>query len=208
MIHKSCVEFVDLTASKAPVPGGGGVSSMVGALGIALGSMVGNLTVGKKKYADVQDDIQAILGKAKALQDELMDLVLKDAESFEPLAKAYSLPKETPEEKAEKDKIMEAALRDACIVPMTIMEKCYESMKLQEELAAKGTKIALSDVGVGVMLLKSALIGASLNIYINASLMKDGEYAAQLSKKCDDLVQSGSQLADKVFESVMKEIRG
>ena len=121
---RSCEEFVDVLASKAPVPGGGGASALVGAIGMALGNMVGSLTVGKKKYADVEEEMWELKGKADALQKELLALIERDAEVFEPLSKAYGMPRETEEEKAEKARVMEIVLKDACSVPMEIMEKC------------------------------------------------------------------------------------
>jgi len=205
MIEKSCVEFIDILASKEPVPGGGGASALVGAIGMALGSMVGNLTLGKKKYADVQDDIEVILKKAKTLQDELMQLVLKDAEVFEPLSKAYGLPKETDAEKAEKDRVMEEALRLASGVPIDIMEKAVECIGLHEELAQKGTRIAISDVGAGVLFVKSALIGASLNIYINTKLMKDREHAENINKRANEMLAKYTKAADEIFEAVLAQ---
>ena len=159
----SCEEFVDVLASKAPVPGGGGASALVGAIGMALGNMVGSLTVGKKKYADVEADIIALKEKATALQADFLRLVEADAEAFEPLAKAYGMPRETEEEKAEKARVMAIVLKDACAVPMEIMEKCCEAIDVIEEFAAKGSALAISDAGVGVVFCKAALLGASLN---------------------------------------------
>ena len=202
MVEKSCVEFVRMLASGAPVPGGGGASAMVGALGVALGSMVGNLTVGKKKYESVQEDIKAVLEKAKALQDEFMGLVEKDAEVFEPLSRAYGLPRNTEEEKRKREEVMEEALRLACSVPMKIMEKSLEAVSLHEELAVKGSKLAISDVGVGVLFCKSALMGASLNVYINTKLMKDREYALKINEEAGRMLDNGIKRADKVYADV------
>lgn len=208
MTDKSCREFVDVLASKAPVPGGGGASALVGAVGMALGSMVGNLTLGKKKYADVQEDIQKILKKAEGLQEELLQLVEKDAEVFEPLSKAYGLPKNTEEEKRKRDKVMEEALRMACSVPIKIMEKSLEAIELHEELADKGTRIAISDVGVGVLFCKSALKGASLNVFINTKLMKDREYAQNINDSTEKMLEEGIARADKVYEKIESGIKG
>lgn len=205
--NKSCREFVDVLASKEPVPGGGGASALVGAIGMALGSMVGNLTLGKKKYADVQEDIKAILNKAKILQDELIALVEKDAKVFEPLSKAYGLPRSTEEEKKKRDKVMEEALRIACSAPLKIMEKALEAMELHEELAHKGSRIAISDVGVGVIFLKSALMGASLNVFINTGMMKDRDYADEIDKKADAMLEEGMKKADRIYARVESEIR-
>lgn len=207
LTKKSCLEFADALASSAPVPGGGGASAMVGALGIALGSMVGNLTLGRKKYLDVQEDIKIILGKAKLLQSELLSLVEKDAEVFEPLSKAYGLPKSTEEEIKKRNEIMEEALRLACSVPIEIVEKTMDTIVLHEELEAKGTRIAISDVGVGVLFCKSALMGAALNVFINTKLMKDREYADQINAKVDELLQSGIEKADKIYKKVESSLR-
>ena len=180
-----CDEFVTVLASKAPVPGGGGASALVGAVGTALGNMVGSLTVGKKKYA-----------------------AERDAEVFEPLSKAYGMPKETEEEKAEKARVMEAALKEACSVPMEIMEKCCEAIDLLVEFAAKGSVLAISDAGVGAAFCKAALEGASLNVYINTKSMADREYAESLNKKCDEMLEKYTKIAEDVFESVLGRLKG
>jgi methenyltetrahydrofolate cyclohydrolase len=208
MTEKSCIEFLELLSSGSPVPGGGGASAMVGALGMALGSMVGNLTLGKKKYENVQEDIMVILKKAELLQNDLTALVEEDAEVFEPLSKAYGLPKSTEEEKLKRDEIMEAALRLACSVPEKIMEKALEAITLHEELAVKGTRIAISDVGVGVLFCKSALMGASLNVFINTKLMKDRDYAAEINRKTDNMLSEGAVRADRVYSEVESSIKG
>lgn len=207
MLDKSCKEFIDVLSSAAPVPGGGGASAFVGTIGMALGSMVGSLTLGKKKYADVQEDIKVLLEKSDAIQKELIALVDKDAEVFEPLSKAYGLPKETDEQKAHKDKVMEEALDLACSVPMKIMEKALEAIKLHEEYAAKGTAIAISDVGVGVLFCKSALLGASLNVFINTKLMKDRNNAEVLNSRAERMIDEGTEKADKIYADVFAQIQ-
>lgn len=204
---KSCREFITELGSKAPVPGGGGASALVGAVGTALGNMVGSLTVGKKKYADVEGDIISLMGKAEKLMDELMVLVDRDAEVFEPLSRAYGLPKETDEQKAEKDRIMEACLRDACSVPLEIMEKCCEAIELQVDFAAKGSTIAISDAGVGVAFCKAALQGASLNVFINTNSMKDKEYAEKLNVKATEMLEKYTAMADEVFNGVYNRLK-
>jgi len=203
----TCEEFVDVLASKAPVPGGGGASALVGAIGMALGNMVGSLTVGKKKYADVEADILALKEKATALQADFLRLVEADAEAFGPLAKAYGLPKETEEQKAEKARVMAIVLKDACAVPMEIMEKCCEAIDVIEEFAAKGSALAISDAGVGVVFCKAALLGASLNVYINTKSMEDKEYASSLNEKADKMIADYSEKADKIFAAVNARLR-
>ena len=204
---KTCEEFVDVLASKAPVPGGGGASALVGAIGMALGNMVGSLTVGKKKYADVEADIIALKEKATALQADFLRLVEADAEAFEPLSRAYGLPKSTPEEIAEKEEIMENALNVACGVPIEIMKTCARGIDLVEVFAAKGSRIALSDAGVGATLLKSAMQGASLNVYINTKSMKDRRKAEELNHLADSLREEYEAKADRIFAEVNSRIR-
>ena len=204
---KPCDEFVAVLATKAPVPGGGGASALVGALGTALGNMVGSLTVGKKKYADVEAEIKELQAKSDGLQKELLHLIERDAEVFEPLSKAYGLPKNTEEEKAEKARIMEAALKEACSVPMEIMEKCCEAIDVIEIFAKKGSLIAISDAGVGAAFLKAALEGASLNVFINTKSMADREYAQALNEKADQMLFEYGTKAAAVFDTVKARLR-
>ena len=199
-----CNEFVEVLGSKAPVPGGGGASALVGAIGTALGNMVGSLTVGKKKYADVEEEMCELRKKADELQKELIE---RDAEVFEPLSKAYGMPRETEEEKAEKARVMEIVLKDACSVPMEIMEKCCEAIEIIVEFAAKGSTLAISDAGVGAAFCKAALQGASLNVYINTKSMKNREYAEELNAKCDAMLEKYTKIADEVFESVLGRLK-
>ena len=195
-------QFIAELASKEPVPGGGGASALMGAIGMALGNMVGSLTVGKKKYADVQDEIIVLKGKADALQDEFLALIAKDAVVFEPLSKAYGMPKDTEEEKAEKARVMAKALKDCCEVPLEIMRACAKSIDLHEEFAAKGTAIAISDVGCGVIACKAAMQAASLNVFINTKSMADRAMADAFNKEANDLLKSYCAKSDKIFEDV------
>ncbi len=204
--EKSSREFVEVLSSKEPVPGGGGASALVGAVGCALGNMVGSLTVGKKKYADVEADIIALKEKADILQAQLLELVDKDAEAFEPLAKAYGMPKETDEEKAKKAEVMEAALKTACGVPLEIMRKCAEAIELIEQFAAKGSRLALSDAGVGASFCKAALYGASLNVFINTKAMTDRETAGKFNKEALEMMEEYGSRADRVFDTVKKSL--
>lgn len=202
-----CTEFVEVLASKAPVPGGGGASALVGAIGTALCNMVGSLTVGKKKYAAVEAEISGLMEKATELQNALLELIEKDAEVFEPLSRAYGLPKETEEERAEKARVMEGCLRDACSVPMDIMRRCCEVIDLIGVFAEKGSVLAVSDAGVAAACCKGALKGASLNVYINTKSMKNREYAEKLNKECDGMLAKYGPMADEIFDSVLAKLR-
>ena len=185
MMNESCSRFLAELASKAPTPGGGGTAALVGAAGVALGNMVGCLTVGKKKYAAVEADILTLNERAGALRAELEALVQADAEAFAPLAAAYGLPKDTPEQAAHKAAVLETALDAACAVPLEIMGKCAEGIALVEEYAAKGSALAVSDAGCAAVLCKAALQAASLNVFINTKLMTDKTHAAALDAQAD-----------------------
>ena len=204
---QTCEDFIEVLASKAAVPGGGGASALAGAIGIALGNMVGSLTVGKKTYADVEEEIIECKKKADEIAKEFLELMDKDAEAFEPLSKAYGLPKSTPEEIAKKAEIMEEALNTACGVPIEIMKTCARGIDLVEVFAAKGSRIELSDAGVGATLLKSAMQGASLNVYINTKSMKDRRKAEELNHLADFLREEYEAKADRIFAEVNSRIR-
>ena len=169
--------------------------------------MVGSLTVGKKKYAGVEADIIELKEKADILQKQLLMLVDEDARAFEPLAAAYGMPKETEEEKARKAEVMEEALKTACAVPLEIMHKFCEAIELIEEFAAKGSRLALSDAGVGAAFCRAALYGASLNVFINTKAMADRELAQKLNAEADGMMQAYGIRAEKVFGSVSESLR-
>jgi formiminotetrahydrofolate cyclodeaminase/kynurenine formamidase len=206
MRAQSCEDFVHALASKAPVPGGGGAAALVGAVGTALGNMVGSLTIGKKKYADVWEEIGSLKGKADQLQEDLLTLIERDAQVFEPLSRAYSLPKGTPEEIAHKEQVMEAALREACSVPMEIMAKSCEAIDLLQDFAAKGTAIAISDAGCGAACTKAALQSAALNVFINTKGMKDRNYAEALNQKAKEMLKTYVIKADEIYQLVTDKV--
>ena len=207
MMEQSCTRFLAELAGKAPVPGGGGASALVGAAGVALGNMVGCLTTGKKIYAAVEADIQTLNAKAEALRRELEALVQADAEAFAPLAAAYGLPKDTPAQAAHKAAVLEAALDTACAVPLEIMQKCAEGIVLVEQYAAKGSVLAVSDAGCAAALCKAALQSASLNVFINTKLMTDRPRADALDAQADALLNEYVPRADAVFASVTNKLR-
>ncbi len=209
MIEKQLIgEWTDTLASKAPVPGGGGASALSGALAAALGQMVANLTVGKKRYADVEEEMRQHLFALNSLQMELMALADKDAEVFAPLAAAYGMPTDTPEQKAEKERVMEERLLAASLVPMQIMEKASAMLDILALLEKKGSRMAVSDVGVAVQLARTALTGAVMNVYINIKSMKNREKARELEDQAEKLITEGTRLADEIYENVRKRLAG
>ncbi|MGN0802093.1 MAG: cyclodeaminase/cyclohydrolase family protein [Candidatus Faecivicinus sp.] len=196
--QKSCREFVEVLASNAPVPGGGGAAALVGAIGTALGNMVGSLTVGKKKYASVEAEIIALKEKCDGLQKDLLDQVPADAVGFEPLAKAYGIPKDNPD----RDKILEDATIVACAVPMKIMELCCEAIEAISVFAEKGSRLAVSDAGCGAVCCKAALQSASLNVFINTKSLKNREVAEEMNAKANGMLDKYCAMADEIFAGV------
>lgn len=198
--------FLEQLSSGAAVPGGGGSAALAGALAAALGQMVANLTVGKKRYADVEEEMQQYLFRMNIMQMEFVALADADAEVFAPLAEAYRMPKGTAEELARKDRVMEERLMAASLVPLQIMEKSTELMKILEEMSRKGSTMAISDVGVGIQFARTALLGAVMNVYINTKSMNDRSEAESLNLKAGRLVAEGTKLADAIYAQVMKQI--
>ena len=203
-IDMSVTEFAEVLASKAAVPGGGSASALVGALGVALGAMVGNLTVGKKKYADVEPNIIGLLDRSAKLQGEFLRLVDADIESFGPLSKAYGIPKDDPS----RESAMEEALRQASVVPMEIMRACAEAIDIIAEFAEKGSVMAISDSGVGAACARAAIIGASFNVYINTKSMTDREYAAKINAEAEALLEKYVAKAGGIVEYVYGKVCG
>ena len=201
-------EYVDILSSKSPVPGGGGTSAMVGALGCALGNMVGSLTVGKPKYKEYEDQLWTLKDKAKQIQNELLTLTDRDPVVFERLSQAYKMPKSTAEEKHAKDEEMEKCLRDACQVPLNIMDACARAIKVIEDFAKLGSPLAISDAGVGAVFCKAALQGAALNVYINTKYMKNREYANEQNAIAESYVEKYCPRADRIYMKVDEKVHG
>ena len=198
MTMANCREFVAVLASDAPAPGGGGAAALVGAIGTALGNMVGSLTVGKKKYAEVEAEIIALKAKCDALQTELLNQVEMDEVNFLPLAKAYGIPKDDPN----RDKVMEEATIIACSTPVKIMELCAEAMECIKVFADKGSRLAVSDAGCGAVCVKAAMQAASLNIFINTKTLKNRAVAEEMNAKALGMLDKYCAMADEIFNTV------
>lgn len=208
LMNLSCEAFLEDLAGSAPAPGGGGAAALVGAAGAALGNMVGSLTVGKKKYAAVEADILILNRRATALRKRLEGLVQADADAFTPLAAAYKLPKETPEQQAHKAAVLETALEGACAVPLEIMSACCEGIALAAEYAEKGSVMAVSDAGCAALFCKAALQAAGLNVSINTRLMADNAHAAALNAQADAMLAEFVPQADQIYEKLTHSLRG
>lgn len=195
-------EFVKELSSGSPIPGGGGASALAGVLGSALGQMVANLTVGKKKYASVESEILECQKKMEQLLEEFFQLADQDEEVFKPLAAAYRLPSQTEEERAYKEQVMEQCSYEASLVPLQVMKCASDMLDIMEVLAEKGSRMAVSDVGVGVQFIRTALSGAAMNVFINTASMKDRGRAVSLNQKAQNMLECGMVQADVVYDKV------
>jgi formiminotetrahydrofolate cyclodeaminase len=200
-------EFIEKLGSKDAVPGGGGAAALTASLGISLCKMAANLTVGKKKFADVEAEMYDIIAECDKLSAEFVGLIQKDADGFLPLSKAYGLPTETEEQKKFKEETLERELVHAAAVPFEIMEKCARAIELSAIVAEKGSKLVVSDAACAINTCMSALKCASLNVYINTKYMKDRDKAAELNQKADNLITNSSILAENVFSGVLKSLK-
>lgn len=203
----SCKDFSFELSSKKPVPGGGGAAALAGSLGVALNMMVANFSKGKKKFIQYEKQHEDILKRGEKLRIDLLNLVEKDAEYFEPLSKAYSMPETTAEEKAKKENQMQKCLKDACRAPLETMESVYEGIKLHEEILDISSLTIISDIGVGVQMLKAALNSAYLSVLINLKYINDDQYVNNLKKRTEVLLTDGNKKADEIFEKVLITLR-
>lgn len=192
-------QFLDKLASKEPTPGGGGAAALAGAVGIALGNMTGSLTVGKPKYASVEEEIIRANKRSEELRKELYALIERDAQAFMPVSKAYCISKDDPM----RDKVMEEALKGASEVPLEIMRKCCEALEMINVYAHKGSLIAVSDAGCAAAICKSALESAALNVYVNTKSMKDREYAEKMNIEVKGLLDKYGSLASEIYTFVL-----
>ena len=204
--EKPVTQFLDELASKAPVPGGGGGAALAGALGAALASMVCNLTLGKEKYASVQTDIQALLGKTEALRKKLTDLVEQDVAVYGKLSAAYKLPRATDAEKSSRTAAIQEALASAEAVPMAIGEACAQVLDLCTPIAEKGNLGAVSDAGVAALLAEAGLRSAALNVLINLGAITNSGFVARERARLDALLADKSALKEDVYRLVVSKL--
>lgn len=208
MLEKRCVEFLDLLASKEAVPGGGGAAALTGAVAAALTSMVCNLTLGKKKYEDVQLEVSELLLDAEIARSRLADLVNEDARVFDELMQAYKLPKEEVEDQFVRIKAISERSIAASEVPLEIAQVCIKVLQLANRAAEIGNKQLISDAGVSALLARAALRSACYNVLINLSAIKDGEYIRIKLEQMKELKQKALELEEQALEKTEKVLIG
>lgn len=199
-------DYLKEVASKAPIPGGGGASAVAGALSAALSSMVCNLTVGKKSYMAVEDDVKKILESMNSHIDSFLKLADKDAEVFYPLSQVYRFKPKDEKEKSEHEKKMEKLLLGAAMIPLEVMKEARGMLDDIKFLAKNGSKLAVSDAGVAVSLLRSAVSGAMMNVVINLKYMKDKKLAGELLDEASELLENTMEKADTVYREVLEAL--
>ncbi len=207
MAESSIYQFINELSSDAPIPGGGGASGLVAACGMALGNMVLSLTTGKKKFEQYQDEIDDLIEKGNNLTDALLRGMDADAAAFIPLTMAYRMPKDTEEEQAKRDAVMEEALVTASEAPLHMMANIMEAMHLIHRIAEIGSRMAISDAGVGIQCCMAAMHGASLNVFINTKSMKNREVAEDMNRRADALIKEAELVGNRTYELVLQAVR-
>lgn len=207
MAESTIYQFINELSSDAPIPGGGGASGLVAACGMALGNMVLSLTTGKKKFEQYQDEIDDLIEKGNNLTDALLRGMDADAAAFIPLTMAYRMPKETEEEQVKRDAVMEEALVTASEAPLHMMANIMEAMHLIHRIAEIGSRMAISDAGVGIQCCMAAMHGASLNVFINTKSMKNREVAEDMNRRADALIKEAELVGNRTYELVLQAVR-
>ncbi|MDH4069020.1 MAG: cyclodeaminase/cyclohydrolase family protein [Ignavibacteria bacterium] len=202
LVTKRLDHFIDELASSSPAPGGGSVAALAGALGSALTVMVCNLTIGKKKYAGVEEDMKGIRERAEALKNTFTKLIDKDTEAFNKVMEAFSLPKDAEPQIALRKAAINEATKEAALVPLEVMKHCIDAMALVQEVAADGNKNSVSDAGVSALMLHAACEGAALNVKINLSSLSEEEFVGWKSDEVESLRKTSKMMMEEAMEIV------
>jgi formiminotetrahydrofolate cyclodeaminase len=202
MMDMNCREFAERLAAREPVPGGGSAAAFVGALAAALCNMAGNYTVGNKHYAAVEEDMQRLVARGDEVRARLLELAEEDARAFEPLARAYGIPKDDPT----RADVLEQATKGACVAPLEMMRQIAQAIELLEELFEKGSLMLASDVGCGAAIAAAAMRAASINVFVNTQSLRDRAYAEAIDAEADELL-SYVPRAQEVADAVVMDLR-
>ncbi|MDT2707191.1 cyclodeaminase/cyclohydrolase family protein [Enterococcus gallinarum] len=206
LVEMQINDFIAVLGSDTPAPGGGSASALAAAQGIALTKMVTELTIGKKKYAEFEDEIELLQKKAKSLQEGLLRAIDEDTEAFNQVSAVFGLPKTTEEEKKARREAMQSALKGAAVTPFSMMEKIVDALKVTQAAVGKSNTNAASDLGVAALNLKAALQGAWLNVLINLVSIKDEMFVRQYRKAGESLVEEGSKIADATYQQILESL--
>ncbi len=202
MKNLTVAEFTKKTASNDPVPGGGSIAALAGALSAALAEMVASLTEGSPKYEEVKNEMADIKEKANLVSLSLLDDIEKDSEAFTKVMDAYRMPKATDEEKSKRSSAIQHALKLAAEVPMSVAAKAYDIMEYSKAVVAKGNQNAVTDGMVSAMMARTAVLSALLNVKINLSSIKDENYTSSMKQKCAELEKKAVEKEKEILNSV------
>ncbi|MEA5136893.1 MAG: cyclodeaminase/cyclohydrolase family protein [Candidatus Fimivivens sp.] len=206
LVDHTVTGFIDLMASSEPAPGGGSAAALQGALGTALTAMVCALTIGKKKYADVQELITAAQQEAITLKNRYLDVIDRDTEAFNGVSAVFAMPKDTEEQKQARTQAMQTALKACTVTPFEMMQLAYESLKLTQSIVGRSNASAASDLGCAALSLKAAIQGAWLNVLINIGGITDEAFANQYRQEGEALMAQALPLADSIYQEVLSAL--
>lgn len=206
LVKKDLRDFANELSSESPAPGGGSVSALAGSLGAALSSMVANLTVGKKGYKEIWDEMKEIASNGQTLKDNLLRLVDEDTEAFNNLMAAFGHPKKTDEQKAQREAAIQQATKDACLVPLNVMKNSIKVLKIAKVVGEKGNENAASDAGVASLMARAAVFGAGLNVKINLPGIEDKNFVSDMTSRVEAMMEEAQQLQDEVLDIVNQKI--
>jgi len=206
LTNKSLSKFLDELASNSPAPGGGSVAALAGSLGSSLTSMVCNLTVGKKKYADVEPEMKKILEQSERLRAQFTALVDQDTVAFNKVMEAYGLPKETDDQKALRTAAIQGATKEAALVPLSVMKHVIDALALARVVAEKGNINSVSDAGVSALMLGAAAEGAAFNVLINLQSITDPEFSGWRAEEVTTLVRTSRMKTEEILVLVREKI--
>jgi formiminotetrahydrofolate cyclodeaminase len=208
LIRNTLQEFLDELASSSPAPGGGSVAALAGAVGAALTSMVCNLTIGKKKYAGVEEDMRSMLADAEVLRARFAVLVDRDTEAFTKVMEAFGLPKDNDARKALRQAAITAATKEATQVPLEVMKHCIDALALAQSVAAQGNVNSVSDAGVSALMLHAACEGAALNVLINLKGLEEAEFVEWKKDEVESVLKTSRMMLEETMEIVRGRIAG
>jgi formiminotetrahydrofolate cyclodeaminase len=207
LAQKSLTAFLTELASNSPAPGGGSVAALSGAIGSALTSMVCNLTIGKKKYAGVEEDMQKTLAQSEVLRERFTALIDRDTEAFTRVMEAYGLPKDGEAQKALRAAAIAAATKEATMVPLEVMKHCIDAMALAQDVVANGNANSVSDAGVSALLLHAACESAALNVRINLNALESGEFVSWKTQELDSIIRTSRMMLEETMEMVGEKLQ-
>ena len=208
LVERSVNKFLDELASSSPAPGGGSVAALAGAIGASLTTIVCNLTIGKKKYADVEDDIKKLLEESEVLRKRFSKLVDDDTVAFNKVMEAYGLPKESEGQKALRSAAIQEATKEAALVPLEVMKHVIDALALTKVVATKGNQNSISDIGVSALMLHAASEAAALNVLLNLQSIKDVDFVGWKSEDVASLLKTSSNAAEEIMKTVRNKVNG